>query len=78
MAHGVQLRPRVGVQSSNAGIVYSKGVKGISELRNDDEAAAAEAEAQNGVPGYCGDRYYQAFAGAEKLCAKFNQRQPPK
>lgn len=24
-----------------------------------------------GMPGYCGDRYHKAMAGADKVCEKF-------
>lgn len=29
---------------------------------------------QGGVPGYCGDRYFKAFAGGERVCEKFEKR----
>lgn len=56
-----------------SGILYSKNVKSVETLLEDDEAAASEAAAMNGVPGYCGDRYYRAKAGAERLCEKFER-----
>ena len=34
---------------------------------------AAQA-AMQGMPGYCGDRYYKAYAGAERICEKFERR----
>lgn len=58
-------------QMTSEGIVYSKDVKALSDLRYDDDAAAAEQAAQQGVPGFCGDRYYTAFAGGEDVCKKF-------
>ena len=36
------------------GVIYSTAVRSLQDLRDNDEAAAAEAEAQKGVPGYCG------------------------
>ena len=39
---------------SKEGLIYSQKVKALADLKHDDDAAAAEAEAQNGVPGYCG------------------------
>ena len=59
------------------GILYSDKVRDLAQLRTDDEAAAAEAQAQGGVPGYCGDRYFKAFAGGQ-YCAKFEGRQGAK
>ncbi|BDA50083.1 Uncharacterized protein ycf36 [Coccomyxa sp. Obi] len=64
---------RVPRRVSNEGIIYSKNVKSLQDLRDDDTAAAEEAEAQGGVPGYCGDRFYRAFAGGS-MCAKFDSR----
>lgn len=29
---------------------------------------------QGGVPGYCGDRYFKAFAGGERVCDKFERQ----
>jgi hypothetical protein len=29
---------------------------------------------QGGIPGYCGDRYFKAFAGGERVCEKFEKR----
>ncbi|PNG99941.1 hypothetical protein TSOC_014264, partial [Tetrabaena socialis] len=54
------------------GIIYSPRVSSMSQLVSDDEAAAAEAEAQAGVPGYCGDRSLRAFAGGQ-YCQKFDR-----
>ena len=54
------------------GILYSDKAKDLYELRYDEEAAQAEAEAQGGVPGYCGDRYFRAFAGGH-YCEKFEK-----
>jgi hypothetical protein len=33
-----------------------------------------ECHLQGGVPGYCGDRYFKAFAGGESVCAKFEKQ----
>lgn len=55
------------------GIIFSSKVRSLSDLISDDEAAAAEGEAQGGVPGYCRDRYYKAFAGGERVCDKFEK-----
>lgn len=40
----------------SAGIIYSTQVRELGDLLTDDEAAEREAQAQGGVPGYCGDR----------------------
>lgn len=64
---------RAPAQVTPTGILYSKNIKTLEELMNDDEAAAAEQAAQGGIPGYCGDRYYKSFAGGEKICAKFEK-----
>ena len=48
------------------GIIYSSRVKSLAELRNDDDAAAAEAEAQRGVPGYCGKNLMAMYANVNK------------
>lgn len=55
------------------GVIYSERVRSLDQLRNDDEAAEAEAAAMNGVPGYCADRYLRAAAGGQ-YCAKFEGR----
>lgn len=55
------------------GIIFSPKVRSLGDLISDDEAAAAEQEAQGGVPGYCRDRYYKAFAGGERVCDKFEK-----
>lgn len=49
------------------GVIYSDKVKSLADLRDDEDAAAAEALAQGGRPGYCGDRYFKAAAGGH-LC----------
>lgn len=49
---------------TNNGIIYSKNVTDLSVFMEDDFAAAEEQAALNGMPGYCGDRYYKAKAGA--------------
>ncbi|GIL69293.1 hypothetical protein Vretifemale_230 [Volvox reticuliferus] len=54
------------------GVLYSPRVSDLSQLATDDEAAAAEAEAQGSIPGYCGDRALRAFAGGQ-YCAKFDR-----
>eukprot|EP00884_Botryococcus_braunii_P007181 jgi/Botrbrau1/16464/Bobra.0142s0059.1 len=56
---------------TSEGIIYSERVRSLADLKDDDEAAAAEAEAQGGVPGYCGDRLYRAAAGGH-FCTKFD------
>ena len=61
-------------QSNSSGILYSKDVRSVEDLKYDDDAAAAEAIAQKGIPGYCGDRYFKAFAGGESVCKKFENR----
>lgn len=61
-------------QVTPTGILYSSKVKDLSDLINDDAAAEAEAAAQGGVPGYCGDRYFKAFAGGESVCDKFEKQ----
>ena len=55
------------------GLIFSSKVKSLSDLITDDEAAKAEQEALGGVPGYCRDRYYKAFAGGERVCDKFER-----
>lgn len=47
-------------------------VADLNQLAIDDEAAAAEAEAQDGIPGYCGDRALRAYAGGQ-YCSKFDR-----
>ena len=58
---------RVPRQVTLNGIIYSDKVKSLADLRDDEDAAAAEALAQGGRPGYCGDRYFKAAAGGH-LC----------
>lgn len=65
---GAAVRPRT---VTNDGIIYSKNVTDLSVFMEDDFAAAEEQAAMNGMPGYCGDRYYKAKAGAEEICNKF-------
>lgn len=50
---------------TNNGIIYSKNVTDLSVFMEDDFAAAEEQAALNGMPGYCGDRYYKAKAGEQ-------------
>jgi Conserved in the green lineage and diatoms 27 len=38
------------------GVLYSKSVRSLEALSEDDDAAATEQAAMKGVPGYCGDR----------------------
>lgn len=52
---------------TNDGIIYSKNVTDLSVFMEDDFAAAEEQAALNGMPGYCGDRYYKAKAGAHSI-----------
>ncbi|KXZ50815.1 hypothetical protein GPECTOR_15g501 [Gonium pectorale] len=54
------------------GVLYSPRVSDLNQLATDDDAAAAEAEAQGSVPGYCGDRALRAYAGGQ-YCAKFDR-----
>lgn len=54
------------------GIIYSDKVKSLADLRDDEDAAAAEALAQGGRPGYCGDRYFKAAAGGH-MCDHFDR-----
>lgn len=64
------LKARVPSQVTPNGIVYSKN-RSLGDFLDDAEAAREEAEAQGGVPGYCGDRYFRAFAGGT-VCKKFD------
>lgn len=59
-------------RDANGGIMYSANVRNLADLRDDDKAAAEEAVAQNGRPGYCGDRNLRAAAGGQ-YCAKFDK-----
>lgn len=52
------------------GVIYSSRVTSLSQLATDDEAAAEEAAAQGGIPGYCSDPVLRANAGGS-MCAKF-------
>ena len=63
---------RVPRQILTDGVLYSSRVTDLSQLATDDDAAAAEAEAQGGVPGYCGDRALRAYAGGQ-YCQKFDR-----
>ena len=40
--------------SGQDGVIYSSAVKSLQDLRDDDDAAAAEQAAQGNRPGYCG------------------------
>ena len=42
-------------RDANGDIIYSAGLRSLADLRDDDKAAAEEAAAQNGRPGYCGE-----------------------
>jgi len=55
------------------GILYNSFITDINVLKESDDAAAAEAKAQKGRPGYCGDEYYRALAGGSaEACKKFD------
>lgn len=69
-SRGLRAIPR---QFGQDGVIYSAKVRSLAELKNDDDAAAAEAAAQKGVPGYCGDRFFRASAGGQ-YCQKFEGR----
>ncbi|KAF5840330.1 hypothetical protein DUNSADRAFT_17174 [Dunaliella salina] len=60
----------MGRQTSD-GVIFSKNVKALAELKEDDDKAAEEARAAGGVPGYCRDRVLRAAAGGQ-FCEKFN------
>ena len=62
------------MQVTPAGILYSSEVTDLADLAGDDELAELEAAAQGGRPGYCGDRYFRAFAGGERVCEQFDRR----
>lgn len=53
------------------GIIFGSKLTDLSQLKEDDELAAAEAAAQGGVPGYCRDRLLRAAAGGS-VCSKFD------
>lgn len=59
-------------QITAEGVIYSSRVTDLQQLLSDDEAAADEAAAQGGVPGYCGDRAIRAYAGGQ-YCKKFDR-----
>lgn len=59
-------------QVTSDGVLFGKRVKDLSQLANDDELAAEEAEAQAGIPGYCADRLLRAYAGGQ-YCSKFER-----
>ncbi|KAG2496446.1 hypothetical protein HYH03_005670 [Edaphochlamys debaryana] len=63
---------RVPRQVLSAGVLYSPRVTDLQQLATDDDAAAAEAAAQGGIPGYCGDRALRAAAGGD-VCRKFDR-----
>jgi hypothetical protein len=62
-------------QIANEGLAFSRNVVRLTDLRDDDDLAAEEAEAQGGMPGatlpdFCTDAYYLAAAhgsGCEAL-----------
>lgn len=64
---------RIPAQVTPYGIIYSDRVGTLADLAGDDEAAEAEALAQGGMPGYCGDRYLRAAAGGQ-YCKKFDAK----
>ena len=49
--------------------LYSKAVARPADLFYDDDAAEAEAEAQGGRPGWCGDSYLRAAASRSQAAA---------
>ena len=60
---------------ANQGILYNKFITDINVLKESDEMAAAEAAAQKGRPGYCGDEYYRALAGGSaESCKKLDKK----
>lgn len=63
-----RLHPRVVTAD---GIIYSKNVTNLDELRYDDKLAAEEAAAAGGRPGYCGDNRLRAMAGGQ-YCSQFD------
>merc|ERR1711904_549943 len=55
------------------GILYNSFITDMSVLKESGDAAAAEARAQKGRPGYRGDEYYRALAGGSaSVCKKFD------
>ena len=60
-------------RDANGDVIYSANVRSLADLRDDDKAAAEESAAQNGRPGYCGDRNLRAAAGGQ-YCAKFDSQ----
>ena len=57
---------------TESGILYNKSISNMNVLKESDEAAAMEALAQKGRPGYCGDEYFRALAGGSAaVCGKF-------
>mmetsp|Transcript_14026 Transcript_14026/g.39682 ORF Transcript_14026/g.39682 Transcript_14026/m.39682 type:complete len:308 (-) Transcript_14026:1725-2648(-) len=57
------------------GILYNSFITDINVLKESDDAAAAEAAAQKGRPGYCGDEYYRAMAGGSAgTCEKLKYK----
>lgn len=61
---------RVAPRMTDGVPIYSRAVASPADLATDDEAAEAEAEAQGGRPGWCGDSYLRAAAsgGAAAAC----------
>jgi hypothetical protein len=64
--------PRPAHMTADGTPLYSSRVYSAEELATDEEAAAAEAEAMRGMPGYCGDRFYKAMAGGEEVCGRLD------
>lgn len=53
------------------GVIFSSKVKDLSQLKEDDELAAAEAAASGPYPGYCRDRMLRARTGTAG-CEKYD------
>ena len=56
---------------TSEGVIFSDRVTDLSQLKEDDELAAAEAKASGPYPGYCRDRYLRARAGTTN-CEQFD------
>ena len=66
LGRGASHAPRL---VTNSGPIFSKEVTDLSQLAGDDELASKEAAAAGGLPGYCRDRLYKAYAGGQ-YCPK--------
>ncbi|KAJ9531431.1 hypothetical protein V8C86DRAFT_2471765 [Haematococcus lacustris] len=62
-------KPRV----TSDGLIFSSKVSDLSQLKEDDELAAAEAASLGGMPGYCADRVLRAAAGGQ-YCGQYDQQ----